>query len=55
MSPNCIGCVQSISDGYRDALVKASQRWCWCKQEELPGNCAKCIAEVALRETKEGK
>jgi hypothetical protein len=34
---------------HRLSLEEASKRWCWCKQEEIPGNCAKCVAEIALR------
>jgi hypothetical protein len=43
------------NDEYRKALRSAAERWCWCKQEELPGNCARCIAGIALIEKpKEG-
>jgi len=34
---------------HRLSLEEAAKRWCWCKQEEIPGNCAKCVAEIALR------
>jgi hypothetical protein len=47
----CAGCaLRAIRerDRYQAALEAASQRWCWCKQEDLPRPCAKCIAEAAL-------